>query len=161
MTSHDFLNRAIALAFDNVAQGGRPFGAVVVKGGRVIAQGVNRMHLDHDPTAHAELLSLRSAAQVLGTTRLEGCEIYASGQPCPMCLAAIKMAGIRSITFGYSNQQAEPFGLSTAAVATELAKPVDQQNDWVIRHCPPSSDQGDDLYATWQAMNTPGNQPTP
>ncbi len=89
-----YLDQAIRLAFDNVEQGGRPFGAVVVKGGKVIATGVNRMQADCDPTAHAELLALRAAGKTLQSPRLDGCEVYASGQPCPMCFAAMRMAGI-------------------------------------------------------------------
>ncbi|MEP9370728.1 nucleoside deaminase [Mesorhizobium sp. KR1-2] len=145
-----FLAEAIALAFDNVRKGGRPFGAVVVKDGQVIARGVNRMLADSDPTAHAEMLALRAAGAALKSPRLDGCEIYASGQPCPMCLAAIRMSGIGDVTFAYSNQDAEPFGLSTAAVAVELAKPLDQQSGLNMSYCPPETRDEDHLYRVWQ-----------
>lgn len=143
-----FLDWAIALAFDNVAQGGRPFGAVVVKDGKIIASGVNRMQADCDPTAHAELLALRAAGQALQSPRLEGCSVYASGQPCPMCFAAMRMSGVDSIMFAYSNEQAEPYGLSTAKIAAELAKPVSAQAGITFQHSPP--EDGDRLYRIWQ-----------
>lgn len=145
-----FLAEAIALAFDNVRKGGRPFGAVVVKDGQVIARGVNRMLADSDPTAHAEMLALRAAGAALKSPRLDGCEIYASGQPCPMCLAAIRMSGIGDVTFAYSNEDADPYGLSTAAVAAELAKPLDKQSGLNTSYCPPETRDEDHLYRVWQ-----------
>ena len=92
------LQRAVALAQDNVARGGRPFGAVLVKHGEVLVEAVNQIHLDQDPTAHAEMLAMRRASQQLGT-RLEGCVIYASGQPCPMCLGAMYLCGVSRVVF--------------------------------------------------------------
>lgn len=80
-----YLQRAVQLAAHNVAAGGRPFGAVLVKDGHVIAEAANAIHLSQDPTAHAELLAIRAASQQLGP-HLHGCVVYASGQPCPMCL---------------------------------------------------------------------------
>lgn len=144
--TNQYLAEAVALARDNVRQGGRPFGAVIVKDGKVIARGVNRIQADSDPTAHAEMLALRAAGKALRSPRLDGCSVYASGQPCPMCLAAIRMSGISDVTFAYSNQQADPFGLSTAAIAAELAKPLDQQPGLSIKHRPVD----DDLYKLWQ-----------
>lgn len=128
-----YLEQAIALALDNVEQGGRPFGAVLVKNGEVVATGVNRLLATRDPTSHAELNALRAASQVLGTPDLSGCTVYASGHPCPMCLAAMRMAGIGEVVFAYTNEDAEPFGLSTAAVYADLAKPFAQQS-MTIRH---------------------------
>ena len=144
---NQFLEEAIALALDNVKSGGRPFGAVVVKDGKVIARGVNRIQADNDPTAHAELLALRAAGLALQSPRLDGCSVYASGQPCPMCLAAMRMAGIGDIKFAYSNEQAEPFGLSTAVIAKELAKPIDQQAGLSYTHSPVGDGK---LYQVWQ-----------
>lgn len=149
-----YLDQAIKLAFDNVEQGGRPFGAVVVKGGKVIATGVNRMQADCDPTAHAELLALRAAGKTLQSPRLDGCEVYASGQPCPMCFAAMRMAGIEKIRFAYSNEQAEPFGLSTAKIAVELAKPLSAQTGISFEHSPPENDP--DLYQVWESKKKTG-----
>jgi guanine deaminase len=151
-----FLAEAIALAFDNIKEGGRPFGAVVVKDGKIVARGVNRMLVDNDPTGHAEMLALRAAGKALQSPRLDGCSVYASGQPCPMCLAAIRMAGIKDVTFAYSNAQAEPYGLSTAAIATELARPLDQQQGFSIRHEPREAPEEQGLYRVWQDRSTSG-----
>ncbi|WP_016746294.1 nucleoside deaminase, partial [Rhizorhabdus wittichii] len=108
-----FLRAAIELARDNVAQGGRPFGAVVVKDGAIVAVGVNEILATNDPTAHAELGAIRAAARRLGSPDLSGCTVYASGHPCPMCMAAMRMAGIGAVAYAYSNEDGEPFGLST------------------------------------------------
>ncbi|WP_120512398.1 nucleoside deaminase [Photobacterium salinisoli] len=151
-----FLSQAILLAEKNVKEGGRPFGAVVVKDQKVIATGVNRMQAECDPTAHAELLALREAGKALKSPRLDGCKVYASGQPCPMCLAAMRMSGVTEIVFAYSNEQAEPFGLSTAAIAQDLSVPVDQQNWAVISHQPdPAAVKAEHhLYEKWQAAGS-------
>ncbi len=114
MSDKQFIQQAISLATKNVKVGGRPFGAVIVKNGQVIAHAVNQITATNDPTAHAELLALREAGKVLGRAKLDDCVVYASGQPCPMCLAAMRMAGISQIFYAYSNDDAQPYGLSTA-----------------------------------------------
>lgn len=96
--NQEFLRQAIELAYNNIEKGGRPFGAVIVKDGKVIASGVNQILTTNDPTAHAELLAIRAASQVLGTANLEGCSVFASGHPCPMCMAAMRLAGIKQLT---------------------------------------------------------------
>ncbi|MBA4014349.1 MAG: nucleoside deaminase [Phenylobacterium sp.] len=145
----DFLAQAVDLAMANVLSGGRPFGAVVVKDGVVIATGVNEIGVTGDPTAHAELTAMRRAAQALGAPRLDGCVVYASGQPCPMCLAAMHMTGVRTVRFCYSNDDGEAFGLSTAAVYAQMAKPLEGQAI-DIRHQSIARD-GPSLYAAWKA----------
>ena len=127
MTDSEFLAQAIALARRNAEKGGRPPGAVVVRNGEIVGEGVNQMLELHDPTAHAELLALRHAGNNLRQTRLEDCVVYASGQPCPMCLAAMRMAGVTRAVYAYSNADAEPYGLSTASIALALrADPHEQ-----------------------------------
>lgn len=144
-----FLREAIALAYANSEQGGRPFGALVVKQGAVIASGVNEILRSHDPTAHAEMQALRQASQHLASPNLQGCVVYASGHPCPMCLAAMRLAGVSQVVFAYSNMDAAPFGLSTAAIYEELAKPFAQQS-MQIRHMPVRLDDKPGLYADWK-----------
>ena len=100
-----FLNMAIELARANIAAGGRPFGAVLVRDGQVLATGVNEILTSHDPTAHAELMAVR-ASRKLGSPDLSGCAVYASGHPCPMCMAAMRLAGIREVAYAYSNDDA-------------------------------------------------------
>lgn len=123
-----FMQEALALARENLAEGGRPFGAVIVYNGEVIARGANEIHRQHDPTAHAELLAIRRASQQLRTSNLAGCVVYASGHPCPMCLAAMHLAGIRRGYYAYSNEDAAPFGLSSAAVYAQMALPPSAQS---------------------------------
>lgn len=105
MSDKQFIQQAISLATENVKVGGRPFGAVIVKNGQVIAHAVNQITATNDPTAHAELLALREAGKVLGRAKLDDCVVYASGQPCPMCLAAMRMAGISQIFYAYSKRK--------------------------------------------------------
>jgi len=146
---YHFLREAIELAYANVEGGGRPFGAVVVRGGEVIARGVNEILRTNDPTAHAELMAIRSASQTLGSPRLDGCVVYASGHPCPMCMAAMRLAGIGEVTYAYSNEDGAPYGLSTAALYAELAKPFAEQS-MKIRHVPVKVESVPDLYGAWK-----------
>jgi len=148
ITPEAALREAIDLAYANVEAGGRPFGAVVVRDGVVIARGVNTIVATHDPTAHAELEALRAASRALNSPDLSGCTVYASGHPCPMCLAAMRLAGVEAVTFAHSNEEAAPFGLSTAAIYADLARPFSEQS-MAIRHLPVSVPGRDDLYAQW------------
>lgn len=142
----DFMREALALAHANVAAGGRPFGAVLVRDGEVMARAVNRIHETNDPTAHAELLAIREAAQQLGSPRLDGAVVYASGHPCPMCLAAMHLCGVSAAYFAYSNEDAAPFGLSTAAVYEQMALPPARQS-LSVQPLRPVDEAG--LYEAW------------
>lgn len=144
-----FLHAAIDLARKNIARGGRPFGALVVKDGAAVASGVNEVIATNDPTAHAEMNALRAASKVLASADLSGCTVYASGHPCPMCLAAMRMAGIEAIAYAYSNEDAAQFGLSTAAIYAELARPLAEQS-MVIRHVPLDRATVPEIYVDWQ-----------
>ena len=126
--AHRFLAQAVDLARKNVRDGGRPFGAVVVMNETVIAEGVNEVMKTQDPTAHAELLAIRAASRALGKPRLDGCTVYASGHPCPMCLSAMYLSGVTEAAYAYSNEDGEPYGFSTAAVYAELTKPLGKQS---------------------------------
>ncbi len=143
-----YLREAIDLARANIGKGGRPFGAVVVRGDQVIASGVNEILATNDPTAHAELMAIRAASRALGSPDLSGCAVYASGHPCPMCMAAMRLAGVRKVAYAYSNDDAAPFGLSTAAVYEDLAKPFAEQS-MSICHIPVRTAGHPDLYAEW------------
>jgi guanine deaminase len=103
----EFMRKAIALATENVRSGqGGPFGAVIVKDGALIGEGINCVTRDNDPTAHAEVRAIRAACQTLGIFSLQGCEIYTSCEPCPMCLAAIYWARIDRIWYGNTSADA-------------------------------------------------------
>ncbi|OLS62897.1 nucleoside deaminase [Pseudomonas putida] len=149
MANEAFMREAVALARDNIRAGGRPFGAVLVHQGQVIARAVNEIHSSNDPTTHAELQAIRQASRVLGRPRLDGCEIYASGHPCPMCLAAMHLCGIERAWFAYDNAEGEPYGLSTAAVYEQMTRPPQQQS-LPLRPFKPVGEEG--LYAQWQQV---------
>lgn len=152
-----FLEEAVQLAFENINQGGLPFGAVVVKDGEVIARGVNRMQADSDPSAHAELLALREAGRVLGSPKLEGCEVYASGQPCAMCTAAMRLAGIREFSYAYSHEQALAFGLSTPAGVADVSRLLDGDTEFSICHLPPG-EGSPHLFEAWSRKQEASQQ---
>jgi tRNA(Arg) A34 adenosine deaminase TadA len=118
-----FLSEAVELARANIGTGGRPFGAVVVRDGLSIATGVNEIHMANDPTAHAEMTAIRAASRKLGSPDLGGCTVYASGHPCPMCMAAMRLSGVDKVFYAYSNEDGAPFGLSSAAIYEDLARP--------------------------------------
>lgn len=143
-----FLCEAIELARANIDRGGRPFGAVVVRDGDVIATGVNEIHATNDPTAHAELTAIRAASRKLGSPDLGGCAVYASGHPCPMCMAAMRLSGVTRVAYAYSNDDGAPFGLSTAAIYEDLAKPFAEQS-MKISYVPVRPEGGADLYEQW------------
>ena len=127
MTKEDLMRRAIALAVDNVANGGGPFGAVIARDGEIVAEGVNRVTANHDPTAHAEVSAIRAACSELETFDLSGCEIYTSCEPCPMCLGAIYWAHLDRIYYGADQHDAAAINFDDAFIYRELAVPIEQR----------------------------------
>ena len=121
------MREAIRLASANVENGGGPFGAVIVRGGEIIATGVNRVTANCDPTAHAEVSAIRAAAQKLGTFNLSGCEIYSSCEPCPMCLGAIYWARLDRLFYGNTKADAARIGFDDAFIYKELALPLSER----------------------------------
>ena len=144
------LREAIAIAAANVEAGGRPYGAVIVREGAVVARSANRVHATNDPTAHAELLALREAGHVLGRAVLDDCTVYASGRPCPMCHAAMRLAGIRTAWFAFTAEEAAGHGLLNAGIYEELCRPLDAQ-PMQVRHAPVADAASP--YAAWAARN--------
>jgi tRNA(Arg) A34 adenosine deaminase TadA len=126
MQQTDFMRAAIALsAQSQPAAGDQPFGAVVVKDGEIVGRGRNRAGSACDPTAHSEILAIRDACANLGTSDLSGCELYASGEPCPMCAGAIWWARLARVTYGAAMAQAEALGLGCRELCEEIARPTD------------------------------------
>ncbi|MDR1646959.1 MAG: nucleoside deaminase [Zoogloeaceae bacterium] len=123
-----FLRRALELARENVERGdGGPFGAVVVREGRIIAEGWNRVIAACDPTAHAEIEALRKAGAALASFRLAGTTLYASSEPCPMCLAAAFWARVARIVYANPRLEAAKAGFDDDAFYAELALPLEQR----------------------------------
>lgn len=119
-----FMAEAIALAAANAREGrGGPFGALVVRAGQVVGRGVNRVVSSHDPTAHAEMVAIREACQTLGSFQLAGCEIFASCEPCPMCLAAIYWARLDRLCFAATQDDAARAGFDDSFLYAEIARP--------------------------------------
>ena len=118
-----FMRRAVELSIENVNNGGGPFGAVIVKDGEIISEGVNRVTANNDPTAHAEVTAIRAACAKLGTFQLDGCIVYTSCEPCPMCLSAIYWAGISKIYYGNTKKDADDINFGDDFIYEEIAKP--------------------------------------
>ena len=114
------MRQAVDLAHANRLQGGRPFGAVLALGDEVIATGVNNIIASHDPSAHAEMEAIRAGTQKRANPSLMGLSIYASGHPCPMCLAALVMNGAEQVFFAFDNADAAPYGLSSEGTYQRL-----------------------------------------
>ena len=119
----EFLRRAIALATENVASGkGGPFAAVIVRNGEVVGEGANSVTATNDPTAHGEVNAIRAAAKTLGTFTLDGCVLYTSCEPCPMCLSACYWARLDAVYYGASAADAARAGFDDAFLYGEMKK---------------------------------------
>ena len=120
MKNEDFMRQAIELAVENVKCGGGPFGAVIVRDGKVVATGVNRVTANNDPTAHAEVSAIRAACTKLGTFDLSGCVIYTSCEPCPMCLSALYWAGVERICYANTKRDAAAIDFDDSFIYDQL-----------------------------------------
>ena len=149
----EFLRRAIALATQNVEQGkGGPFGAVVVRDGRIVGEGANSVTAVNDPTAHAEVIAIRAAAQALETFTLAGCELYSSCEPCPMCLAAAYWARLDAIYYGACAGDAARAGFDDAFLYEELRKQP------AARKVPATQMLADEAWASFAAWIASANK---
>ncbi len=123
-----YMKLAARLSLENIDSGGGPFGAVIVKEGEVISTGVNTVTVDNDPTAHAEVNAVRAACRKLDTFRLEGCTVYSSCEPCPMCLSALYWAGVKRVFYGNTKEDAEAIDFSDKFIYEEIErKPSDRK----------------------------------
>lgn len=128
----EFMREAIRLASESVRNGGGPFGAVIVKDGKIVAGSSNRVTIDNDPTAHAEVNTIREACRRLGTFDLSGCVIYTSCEPCPMCLGAIYWAHIDRIYYGNTRKDAADIDFADDFIYEEMDKPLDERTVPII-----------------------------
>ena len=129
MRFHDdlrFMKMAIDLSVKNVANGG-PFGAVIVCENKIIATGVNRVTANNDPTAHAEINAIRAACKKIGNFKLDGCVIYTSCEPCPMCLSALYWAGVDKIFYANDKNDAKAINFDDSFIYDEIAKPYEKR----------------------------------
>jgi guanine deaminase len=122
---NQLMQEAIALSFESMrSRKGGPYGAIVVKDGKVIGKGMNQVTATHDPTAHAELLAIQAACQTLKSWLLTGCELYTSCEPCPMCMSTIYWAKLDRVYYANSKEDAAQFGFNSLEIYKELALPL-------------------------------------
>lgn len=122
--TESFMRRALEMAVENVRAGkGGPFAALVVKGGQIVGEGTNLVTSSNDPTAHAEIVAIRSACARLCAFQLDGCEIYATSEPCPMCLGAIYWARPERVLYAATMEDAARAGFDDAFIYEEIARP--------------------------------------
>jgi guanine deaminase len=125
----EFMRHAIGLARAGMRRGdGGPFGAVVVRNGEIVGEGWNRVLVDHDPTAHGEITAIRNACARRATHALEDCEIYTTGEPCPMCLGAIQWARIRAVFFGFRVEDSAAIGFDDREFYKEMGLPQEERS---------------------------------
>ncbi len=146
----EFMRQAIELATENVASGhGGPFGAVIVRDGKVIAAGTNHVTTANDPTAHAEVVAIRNACRELGGFSLDGCVIYTSCEPCPMCLAAIYWSRMEGIFYSGTAADAADAGFDDAFLYDELKKPMQERT---IPSEPLLAERGRESFDAWRSF---------
>lgn len=152
MSENDFMARAMRLAAESIAADrGGPFGAVIVRGGEIIAEGWNEVTSTNDPTAHAEMVAIRRACDRLGAFHLNDCDIYASCEPCPMCLGAIYWARIRRIYFANTRVEAARIGFSDAFIYQQIGIAPAERSVPAIKLSPANAEHA---FAQWMSKET-------
>jgi len=146
-----FMEAAIALSVEAIRSGrGGPYGAVVVKDGDIIGQGMNEVTSTNDPTAHAEMTAIRQACERVGHWQLAGCELYTSCEPCPMCLGAIYWAQLDRIYYGNTKAVAARFGFNSQYFYDEVAEPREQRQ---IAMQPLMPEQAVTAFEEWESQH--------
>jgi guanine deaminase len=146
-----FMREAIKLSRENIQQGkGGPFATVIVKDGTIIARGTNLVTSTNDPTAHAEIVAIREACRVLGSFQLDGCDIYTSCEPCPMCLGAICWARPKAIYFANTRDDAAVIGFDDRTIYDEFTRP---HSDRKIPMIQVLRDEALVAFREWQEKN--------
>ena len=149
MTHENFMRRAIALSREHMEAGhGGPFGAVVVKDGRIVGEGWNRVTSANDPTAHAEVMAIQEACRTLGTHELGGAVIYTSCEPCPMCLGAIYWARLDRVYFANLRTDAAAISFDDARLYEEIAAPLEERS---LPMVPMMRDEALAVFEAWRA----------
>lgn len=147
---HDaFMRHAVRLSAERMRDGaGGPFGAIIVRGRSIVAEGWNCVTSSNDPTAHAEVTAIRRACQALGAFSLKGCDIYTSCEPCPMCLSAIYWARLDRVFFANSREDAAAIGFDDALIYGEVSKPIAARIIPTVKLALPEAAA---VFAEWQA----------
>ena len=124
---NEFMKRAIELSIEGVNKGGGPFGSVIVKDNKIIAEGSNKVTSTNDPTAHGEIVAIREACKKLNNFNLKGCELYSTCEPCPMCLSAIYWARIDKIYYANTRKDAQKIDFDDSLIYSEFQKNIDKR----------------------------------
>ncbi len=140
------LEHAIRIAKEGIEKGSGPFGAVIAIDGEVVSEAVNRVVVSSDPTAHAEILAIRRASEILKTHNLSDCALYTSCEPCPMCLGAIYWAGIKKVVYASDRFDAAASGFSDSSIYEELKANPSLRSVKFIRY---SDTGGEDVFRKW------------
>ena len=147
MNDIDFMNRAIELSINNIKNNGGPFGCVIVHNNKIIAEGVNRVTSNNDPTAHAEIVAIREACKKLDTFNLQGTQLYTSCEPCPMCLSAMYWAHIDKIFYGNSRDDAAKINFDDKFIYDEFKVKMSHRKIPLVQLC---SDNAITAFKLWE-----------
>jgi len=128
-----FMTRAIELSIESVNTGGGPFGSVIVKDDKIIAEGFNKVTSTNDPTAHGEIVAIRKACKSLNNFNLSGCELYSTCEPCPMCLSAIYWAHIEKVYYANTRDDAQKIDFDDSLIYSELLKNVKKRKILMVQ----------------------------
>lgn len=146
----EFMTRAISLAIEHVnSGGGGPFAAVIVKDGAILAEGVNQVTTTRDPTAHAEISAIRNACRRQASWQLNGCEIYTTCEPCPMCLGAIYWARLDRIYFACSREDAAEAGFDDSLIYREIELPAGRRR---LPICQAMRQEALEIFRRWNVQ---------
>lgn len=141
------MKRAIELSKKNIEHGGGPFGAVIVKDGKIIGEGFNKVTANNDPTAHAEVEAIREACKNISNFDLNGAEIYTSCEPCPMCLSAIYWARLSKIYYANTKKDAAEIEFDDDFIYTEIPKPITERKISMVQMMRPEALE---VFKAWQ-----------
>lgn len=150
MGEEKFMKRAVDIAQKSARSNGGPFGAIVVKDGRIISAGRNEVTATNDPTAHAEVQAIRAACNSLNRFQLTDCDIYTSCEPCPMCIGAIYWARPRAVYYAATKTEAAQIGFDDQFIYEQMALPVEKRSITMVQMCP---DNYDLPFQTWKNSN--------
>ena len=130
---NEFMKRAIELSIESVNKSGGPFGSVIVKGDKIIAEGHNEVTSTNDPTAHGEIVAIREACKNLNDFNLSGCELYSTCEPCPMCLSAIYWARVEKVYYANTRNDAQKIDFDDSLIYLELLKNVKKRKILMVQ----------------------------
>jgi len=145
-----FLTKAIEIAKSSISSGGGPFGAVITMDGKIISEASNRVVLNNDPTAHAEILAIRQASALLRSHNLQECTLYTSCEPCPMCLGAIYWSGITKVVYSCDRTDAEGAGFSDKLIYNEIMLDPSERKISFIRL---TDTGGKEVFRKWDELS--------